>query len=170
MVASCICVFFILTQGSRIFTEEVSRKQKKILWYMCSAEIDNHAYTHFFGRNIQPLSFTSEACTVSPLLVEYYEQENTTICTGETSYTMETGEVIILIFGQGLWFGNRIEKFLINPNQCQSFGILIYDEPTDQHKPLGIEADLYTHIQMSMVVSTCGFINRYPTNDDIDTC
>ena len=39
-----------------------------------------------------------------------------------------------------------MEKSLINPNQCQKFGIQICDEPTDPQRKLGIEAseDLFT--------------------------
>ena len=83
---------------------------------------------------------------------------------------MELGEVIILIFGQGLWFGNRMEKNLINPNQFRYFGIPICYEPTDQHRPLGIDTDFDTHIPILMMGSKCGFITRYPTDDEIETC
>ena len=83
---------------------------------------------------------------------------------------MELGEVIIPIFGQGLWFSNRIKKALINPNQCRAFGIPIFDDPTDQHKPMGSEAHFNTHITMLMVGSTRGFITRYPTDNQIETC
>ena len=115
--------------------------------------MDNHTDTHFFGRNIQTISFTLEECKVEHFLVEYSEQVNIPICTGATSYTMESGEVTILIFGQGLWFGNRSEKTLIKTNQCQAFGIPICDDPTNHHRPLGIEAYFSTHIPMSMVGS-----------------
>ena len=54
----------------------------------------------------------------APFLVEYSELVNIPIFTGATSYTIESGEGIIIIFGQGLWFGNRMEKTLINLNQC----------------------------------------------------
>ena len=83
---------------------------------------------------------------------------------------MELGEVIIPIFGQGLWFSNRIKKALINPNQCRAFGIPIFDDPTNQHRPLGIEVDFNIHIPMSMVGSICGFITRYPTDDVVQKC
>ena len=63
-----------------------------------------------------------------------------------------------------------MEKNLIGPNQCQAFVIPICYEPTNQHRPLGIEAGFNTHIPMSMVGSTCGFITRYLTDDDIETC
>ena len=63
-----------------------------------------------------------------------------------------------------------MEKTLITPDQFQAFGIPICDEPTDQHRPLGFEADFNTHIPMLMVGSTCVIITRYPTDDEIDTC
>ena len=62
--------------------------------------MNNHADTHSFRRNIQPISFTSEYCTVAPFLAHYSEQIKISICTGATSNTMESGEVIILIFFQ----------------------------------------------------------------------
>ena len=62
-----------------------------------------------------------------------------------------------------------MENILINPNQCRAFGIPICDGPTNNHRPLGIEADFNTHIPMSMVGSTYGFITSYPTDEDIET-
>ena len=76
--------------------------------------------------------------SVSPILVEYSEQINIQICTGATAYSLESGEMIILLFGQGLWFGNKMEKNLINPYQCRSFGITLCDDPTDPNRKLGI--------------------------------
>ena len=158
------CVFHINT-GSRRFIEKTSRKQKKIHWYVCSTKMDIHSGIHCFGRNIRLILFTSEEFTVAPFLAECSRQVNIPICTGATSYTMESGEVIILIFGQGLWFFNRMEKILIDPNQCRDFGIPICDDPTDQHRPLGVEADFNTHIPMLIVGSTCAFITWYPTDE-----
>ena len=59
---------------------------------------------------------------MSPFLPEYVEQINVPLFTGVNDFTLDSGEVVILEFGQGLWFGNRMEKSLINPNQCQKFG------------------------------------------------
>ena len=83
---------------------------------------------------------------------------------------MELGEVVILIFRQGLWSGNRTEKHLINFHQCRDFDISIYDDPSNQHSPLVIKEYFNTHIPMSTVESTCGFITWYPTDDDIEIC
>ena len=60
------------------------------------------------------------------------------------------GEVVILEFGKGLWFGNRTEKSLINPNQCQNFGIQIFNDPTNPHRNLVIEASEDLFVPMIM--------------------
>ena len=55
---------------------------------------------------------------MSPFPPEYPEQMNIPICTGITVLKLDLGEVVILEFLQGFWFVNRMEKSLINPNQC----------------------------------------------------
>ena len=53
-----------------------------------------------------------------PFPPKYTEHMNAPIYTGVTELTINPEEVVILEFGQGLWFGNRMEKSLINENQC----------------------------------------------------
>ena len=154
--------------SKRRYVGKVNKKMEEPYWDACPTEMDNHADTHCFGRNFRPLSFTSEECTVAPFLAEYSEQLNIPICTGATACTLDSGECVILVFGQGLWFGNRMDKTLLNPNQCRSFGIMICDDPTDPHRPLGIEIDNQNHIMMNMNGSTCGFITRCPTDDELN--
>ena len=163
---------FRITTGSRRAIENVTRQrdQGHIYYHACPTEIDSHADTHCFGQNFRPVTWTGHECSVSPFLAEYSEQMNIKICTGATAYTLDTGEVVILIFGQGLWFGDRMDKSLINPYQCRSYGIPLCDDPTDMYRTLGIEADDNTYIPMEMAGSTCGFITRYPTDDELATC
>ena len=77
---------------------------------------------------------------MSSLLPEYAEQMNVNICTCVTTLTLDSCEVVILEFGQGLWFVNRMEKSLINPNQYRKFGIQICYDPTNPQRKLLIEA------------------------------
>ena len=71
---------------------------------------------------------------------------NIPICNNVTTLTLDSGGVLILEFGQGLWFGNRMVKMLINPNKCQKFGIQICDYTTDLHRKFVIEVseDLFS--------------------------
>ena len=106
-------------------------------------EMDNHADTHCFGANFIPFTWTGLECTVSPFLDEYDSQENIPICSGATVFTTKNGETVILIFGQGLWFGDRLNKSLINPNQCRAYGIPLCDDPTDPYRVLGFQLEDY---------------------------
>ena len=149
---------------------EAQPTDDEVYWNACATEIDSHADTHCFGRNFRPIFWTGQECSVAPFLPEYDEQENVRICTGATAYTMDNGEVVILVFGQGLWFGSRMEKSLINPYQCRYYGIQLCNDPTDPHRDLGIQANETTFIPLEMAGSICGLITRYPTNDEMENC
>ena len=163
-------MFQIKSTKRRSINKMERHNEGEIFWGACNTDIDNHADTHCFGQNFRPIFWTSQECTVSPFLAEYSEQVNIPICTAATSYTLPTGEVILLIFGQGLWFGNRMKKSLINPNQCRAFDVPVCDDPTDPHRTLGISANETTFIPMDMEGSSCTFLSRYPTDDEIQTC
>ena len=107
---------------------------------------------------------------MSPFLPEYAEQMNVPICTCFTALTLDSGEVVILEFAQGLWFGNSTEESLIKPNKFRKFGIQICDDPTDPHRKLGIEAPENLFIPMPMEGSTYGLTTHPPTDDDIHEC
>ena len=87
---------------------------------------------------------------MSPFLPEYAEHINVPICTGVTDLTLDSGGVVILEFGIGLWFVNRMRTSPINPNQCQKFKIQICDDPTDPHRNLVIEETGDIFIPMTM--------------------
>ena len=78
--------------------------------------------------------------------------------------------VVILDFLQGLWFGNRVEKSLINPNQCRKFGIQIYDDPNDPNRKLEIEASEELVVPMPMEKSTRGIVTHPPTDEELHEC
>ena len=87
---------------------------------------------------------------MSPLPPEYATQMNVSIYTVVAALTLDSGEVLILKFGQGLWFVIRTEKSLINPNQCRKFEVQIIDDPTNPYRKLGIEASEVLFIPMTM--------------------
>ena len=94
-------------------------ESNKIFKYALNTDIDNHVDTHYFGKNNIPLSWSDLMCSISPFLSEYINTDNVEICTSATAWTIHTGQVYILVFVQGLWFGDRIDISLINPNQCR---------------------------------------------------
>ena len=46
------------------------------------------------------------------------------------------GTLFIVVFGQGLDFTSKMNKGIINTNQCISFGVQCIDKPTDPTRKL----------------------------------
>jgi len=134
------------------------------------SEIDNHADTTCFGKNFRVISFTREVCSVSPYLSEYDSITDIPICTAATAVDMDSGETIILEFGQGLWFGNRLNHSLINPNQCRSYGISVCDDPTDKHQVIGMELSDNYFLPFRTRGTTCYSTSRSPTIEELESC
>lgn len=157
----------IITSNRRFVSRVKRHKVDDMHFEPYPSDIDNHADTICFGKNFRPIYFTSEVCQVSPFLEEYQQQDDIQICTAATAVDLDDGETIILQFGQGLWFGNRMNRSLINPNQCRSYGISICDDPTDAYRDLGIDLGNGYFLPMSMNGSTCSFTSRCPTEDEL---
>ena len=107
---------------------------------------------------------------MSLLLTKYMENLNIPFSTIVTTLTLDSVKVIILEFGKVSWFENRMENPLINPNQCQNFGIQICNDLTDPHRKLRIEASEYIFIPMTMEGSTCGIVTHPTTDNDLHEC
>ena len=82
--------------------------------------------------------YTRKQCTVTPFIPEYPETNDVFIFTGATDFDTKKIKTDLLVFGQGLWFWNRMRKSLINPNQCRAFGVMICDDYTDNYRSIGI--------------------------------
>ena len=136
------CVAFIIVKlvmrraQGKLFTYKIATSNRRLIKQVerrkasngrftdpLPCEIDNRADTTCFGKNFRVISFTSEVCSVSPYLSEYDSVTDIPICTAATAVDLDSGETIILEFGQGLWFGDRLNHSLINPNQCRAYGI-----------------------------------------------
>ena len=94
---------------------KINTRAKRQCWRIGTAQQSHGAVKIDWEPKFRPIYFTQHECTVSPFLPKCLEQVNIQICTGATAYTAENGEVLVLIFGQGLWFGDRMEWSLINP-------------------------------------------------------
>ena len=112
--------------------------------------MDNHADTHVFGRNVRVYFTTSKRCTVSTFLPEYSEQLYVPIVTGATAVDLENGSTVVLIFRQGLCFGDRMDKRLINSNQCRHYDIPGFDDTTGNYRGIGLSIDDKLFIPIGM--------------------
>ena len=136
--------------------------------YVARSEIDNHADTCCLGSNFLPLSFTGELCDVSPYTDAYEPMKNVPICSGATAFRHpDTGETFILIIHEALWFGDKLDHSLINPNQVRSNGFRLSDDPFDITRDFGLEVDHETLIPFDVHGSIIYFESFVPSHDDI---
>ena len=70
------------------------------------------------------------------------------------------------MFDQAIWFGNQMKKFLIDPNQCWEFGVMIYDGPTNKYRYIGIEA-YEIFVPWHMKNTTCDTMTLSPADEDL---
>ena len=73
-------------------------KDSEYVFDAAPSDMDNHAETYVFGSNFRVYFTTSKGCTVSPLLLEYYDKLNVPIVTVVTAVDLENGSMMILIF------------------------------------------------------------------------
>ena len=122
--------------------------------YNSTIEIDSHADTHCFGRNFHIVSRTEQVCSVTGFLDELATTNNVSIVTAATAMIDDDGAIFIAVFGQGLDFTDKMDKSLINPNQCRSFGVQCVDDPTDPTRRLGFYSD-DTYLPLRMEGTNC---------------
>jgi len=115
------------------------------------------------------IAFTSEVCSVSPYLSEYDSVNDIPIYTAATEVELDTGETILQI-GQGLWFGDRLNHSLINPNKCRSYGFSVCDDPTDPNRDIRIELQANYFLSCRMRGTTYYFQSRSPDVEELESC
>ncbi|CAJ1936118.1 unnamed protein product [Cylindrotheca closterium] len=101
--------------------------------------MDTNADTCCLGKNFVIMSYT-------PRLANVYAYDpalpptNVPIVSGATAYDCpQSGNTFILIFNKALYYGNRLDHSLINPNQVRKFGIPLWDNPFDEVRNIGIK-------------------------------
>ena len=131
-------------------------------------EIDNHADTICAGPNWRLLELTGEYCTVAPFSSDYTPKQDIPIARCATTYTCPTsGESIVLVADQVLWFGNDLHCSLLNPHQLRAHGHGVCDDPWDPHRELGIDLD-YLFIPLTLSGPNLSFESRVPTDWDME--
>jgi hypothetical protein len=127
-------------------------------------EIDNHADTTCAGPNWRLIELTGEYCTVSPFSSEYQPKPDVPIAKCATTYTCPTtGDSVVLVADQVLWFANGFHCSLINPHQIWAYGYSICDDPWDPHRPLGIDLGSI-FVPLTVSGPNLSFESRVPTD------
>jgi hypothetical protein len=75
-----------------------------------------------------------------------------------------------MIINEGLWYGDKMDHSLINPNQLRYYGIKVNDNPFSQQIMYihHIETDIMIPLQAQ---GTIIYVNsRVPTDHELQTC
>ena len=62
-----------------------------------------------------------------------------------------------------------MDKYLINPNRCRSYGVRFCDDPTDPSRHLGFFHD-ELHLPLDMRGTVAGLDSHCPTRQELDEC
>ena len=157
-----------ISSGTHISTAITGSHPKSLQVHHGRIELDSHTDTIVLGKNATVMSFTGKTCQVSPYNDTYKAITNMPVATGATLWTDPgDGQEYILVFHEALYMGDTLEHSLINPNQLQSFGIIVQDNPF-ANAPLGIEDPFSgTIIPLSTLGTVIYADTRSCTDDDL---
>jgi hypothetical protein len=120
------------------------------------------------GKNWRVLEYTGELCSVMPFSKDYNPTPNIPVARCATTYTCpDSGQSILLIADQVLYFGDSMEHTLINPHQIRSHGYSLCDDPWDPNRTLGLDTEHF-FIPFFTTGSTVHFASAFPSRWDLD--
>lgn len=134
-------------------------------------ELDTHADTCLTGKNFKVMEYTGVTADVLPYDTSYQAAKDIPIVWAATAWTHpETGKTYVLDFYQILWYGEKMQNSLINPNQIRHYGHVVNDDPTDKSRPFGIVLPDKSVLDFSMMGTTLYFTTRVPTEYELEQC
>lgn len=144
-------------------------KSDHIDHHRANNEIDTRADTCCLGKNWRQLSTTGQFCSVQGFHKDLQAIDNVPVSRCATAIHAPSGELVILIINEGLYFGPGLDHSLINPNQIRHFGIPVSDDPFDATREFGIDhEDIF--IPFVTQGSTVLFETFVPTDEELEKC
>ena len=134
-------------------------------------ESDTNADTCCLGKNFIVQSYTNRTVDVYSYDTSAAPIQDVPIVTGITAWDCpSTGTTYLLVFNEALYYGNKLNHTLINPNQIQHNGIDYWDNPYDHRRGLCIDIDRGPAIPLALDGTKVSFQSRAPTQYELDTC
>ena len=133
-------------------------------------EADTNADTCCLGQNFVITSYMSRTADVYPYDSSYKPIQNIPIVSGATAWTdAANGVTYILIINEALYYGNKLDHSLINPNQIRANGIDVHDNPFDA-VPISIDMGDGLIIPLIKNGTKIYFDSRTPTEEELNMC
>jgi len=117
----------VTTKRTRVIShvrKKASSLRHEIIHGNC--ELDSHADTSVAGPNCIVLEYTEQVVNVSAFSERLETVENIPIVTAATAIdNPKTGETTILVIGQAIYMGEKVQNTLLCPNQMRANGIQV---------------------------------------------
>jgi hypothetical protein len=140
-------------------------------------ELDSHADTCCFGSNCIFFNQSNVTVDVTPFLKGLGKAENVLTGSCAVAYDdLETGEVVILVFNQVIYFGDRMDGALGCPNQLRLNGLIVRDCPRHLDPAPDALSHTIQHPAVNLVIPlSCDgvisyFVYRKPTAEEFCSC
>ncbi len=134
-------------------------------------ECDTNANTCCLGRNIIVLNSTFRTADVYAYDTSIQPLDNVPIVTGATAYDdATTRRMFFLVFHEALYYGERLDHSLINPNQLRAYGVPFWGNPYDSDHRLSIKVHSDLTIPLSTYGTKVGFRTCVPTQEELRDC
>ena len=139
---------------------------------MAANECDTNSDTCCLGKNLVILEFTQKAADVYAYIKDIAPIVGVPIVSGATAWDDPvTGQTYILVINEGLYYGNKMDHSLINPNQIRDYGIPLWDNAYDKTRNGELSIDLETvKVRMGTQGTKILFESRASTREELQEC
>lgn len=140
----------------------------------CRVELDSHADTCGVNHVARIIEFHGQVAQVSGFAESMEPMKDIPIVKAALAYDIpETGETVILIINQALYFGKHLSHVLLNPNQMRYNNVIVDDIPKhlssmSTHSITVTEENVTIPLQLNGIISY--FDARTPTTEEIENC
>jgi hypothetical protein len=142
-----------------------------------TCELDSHADTCVAGANCVVIEEMHQTADVSGFSDTLHTLRNVPIVTAAMAYDNPADcTTYILILGQAIYMGDKMQHSLICPNQLRARGLIVKDYPqhlSPRNRPSSYsiyEPNEDIRLPLSLKGVTLYFTTRTPTTYEIETC
>ena len=149
-----------------------SHSEEPIAGTPAENECDTNADTCCLGKNFVILEYTQRTADVYAYMKDIAPFVGVPIVSAATAWDDPiTGQTYLLVINEGLYYGNKMDHSLINPNQIRDYGIPVWDNAYDKSRngELSIELD-DVKVRMKTQGTKILFESRAPTREELQEC
>jgi hypothetical protein len=141
----------------------------------CRTKLDSHADTCGGNDTVFILEYTGKVAEVAGFSKALQTMQDIPIVKATLAYDdPHTGETMVLIVNQALYFGDQLSHILLNQNQMRTHGLIVEDCPRNLSGGRSTHSIHTENNELNILLQLHGIILyfnvRRPTKKEIETC